>query len=61
MSTPLGLKSAEEMRSVSGNVVELHIEPAAKHDIILGGDKSGFTKEAATSARRANDFIKSVR
>jgi hypothetical protein len=49
------------MRSVSGNVVELHIEPAAKHDIILGGDKSGFTKEAATSARRANDFIKSVR
>ena len=51
-------RSAEEMKSVEGNTVEVWIEEDANHDIIFGGANSGFEKEAARSAKKANDFLR---
>ncbi|KAM3066539.1 hypothetical protein ACMFMG_002253 [Clarireedia jacksonii] len=55
------LKLYEEFKAVPGNNVELSIEQAAPHDIILVGKMVGFEKEAVLSVRRAGEFWERIR
>lgn len=53
-------KLYEEMKGVSGNVVELFVDEFAPHDITLTGKLNGFDKEAEAAAKRAWDWSQSV-
>ncbi|MCJ1396135.1 hypothetical protein MMC18_009024 [Xylographa bjoerkii] len=48
---------AQRMKDVSGNKVQLHVEPHVNHDIFLIGDKLGFGKEASRCADLACSFL----
>jgi acetyl esterase/lipase len=50
------VKLYEEFKAVPGNNVELQIEKAAPHDIVMVGELLGFEKEAILSVRRAGEF-----
>ncbi|KAL9116434.1 MAG: hypothetical protein Q9187_007042 [Circinaria calcarea] len=48
---------AQSMGKVKGNVVEIHVEPYANHDIFLLGGQSGFDAEASKCAKLAARFL----
>ena len=52
---------AEQMKAVKGNHVELQIEEGAVHDTILTGKLMGFEKEATRAAKRAGDFLRTIK
>lgn len=52
------IKMADGMRSVKGNVVELHIEKDAPHDLCLIGEMLGFDEAAKFDARLAGKFLR---
>ena len=51
------VETYEQFKGVQGNKATLEIQNGAVHDIILIGDKVGFAKEAALSAKRAGEFL----
>ena len=48
---------AQSMGKVKGNVVEIHVEPYANHDIFLIGGQTGFDAEASKCAKLAAGFL----
>ena len=54
------IKLAEELKNV-GNKVDLVVDEAAPHDILLIGHMIGFTEEAAKAAKKAGEFLKANR
>lgn len=48
---------AQNMGRVKGNVLEIHVEPYASHDIFLIGGQSGFDTEASKCAKLAARFL----
>jgi acetyl esterase/lipase len=52
-----GITSAEEMKRVSGNRVEIWVEEDANHDILKGADDTGFREHAERSAKKAAEFL----
>ena len=48
---------AEQMKGVEGNVVELHVEPYANHDLFLTGNLTGFEGEMKKCAKLAAHFL----
>lgn len=48
---------AEELRNVSGNKVEVYVEPLANHDIFCVGNLTGFATEAARGVKAARRFV----
>ncbi|KAF2207039.1 hypothetical protein CERZMDRAFT_115390 [Cercospora zeae-maydis SCOH1-5] len=51
----------EEMRAIDGNHVHLQIEEHAVHDIILTGPLVGFEKEAVIAAKRAGEWLRTLK
>lgn len=52
---------ASKMKDVTGNRVTLDEERGAPHDILLLGDKIGWSKQAGECAKRAGEWMKQVR
>jgi acetyl esterase/lipase len=50
----------EAMRDVQGNRVEWHLVDVANHDILLGGNLTGFEEEANEAARAAGKWLLSL-
>ena len=48
---------AEQMKGIEGNVVELHVEPYANHDVFLAGNLTGFEEEMKQCAKLAAQFL----
>lgn len=48
----------EKYEKVKGNIVELHVQPHAPHDIALIGKLLGFDKEFTACADKAADFLR---
>ncbi|PIA94788.1 hypothetical protein CB0940_08038 [Cercospora beticola] len=51
----------EEMRAVEGNDVHLQVEEHAVHDTILAGPLVGFEKEAVVAAKRAGEWLRTLK
>ena len=51
-----GIEFAENMQ-LHGNVVDLHVEPYANHDILYVGGTTGFEAEAIKAAKLAGEFL----
>ena len=52
------VRFTEGMRKVKGNVVELHVEPYASHDILLAGAVTGFEVEMKRCAGLVSEFLR---
>jgi acetyl esterase/lipase len=55
-----GVEWAENMKEV-GNNVTLDVTPNVPHDIMLVGPDVGFAKEAAVTAKRAGEWLRSLK
>lgn len=51
---------AEQMKAIPGNNITLQIEELCVHDTILVGAILGFEKEAARSAKRVGEYLRSI-
>ena len=52
------LTFAKQMQEVKENVVELHVEPYASHDLVMAGQFTGFEMEMKRCAELAGGFMK---
>ncbi|KAF2092525.1 alpha/beta-hydrolase, partial [Rhizodiscina lignyota] len=51
------IEVAKKLGSMKGNVIEIHVEPYAPHDIALVGNVLGFSKEFDGCAEKAREFF----
>ncbi|KAF2472328.1 alpha/beta-hydrolase [Lindgomyces ingoldianus] len=54
-------KEFADMMKEAGNNVTFDVEPIVPHDVLLIGGNLGFDKEATANAKRAGEWLKSVR
>lgn len=54
------VRFAEGMRGITGNKVDLYIEPFAPHDILSVGNLIGFATEATRGVKLAGEFLGST-